>query len=310
MPVVSVLMTSYNHESFIREAIESVLNQSFTDIELIIVDDASKDGSKKIITGLNKKDERIKPIFHDTNMGIAKTINDCIENSSGKYVAFIASDDLWNEDKLEKQLRILDRNENLIVWCNAGIIDAESVPTGKTSSEIYENSELTGYVFEDLPSAWFCGSSIMFKRVNLNGIRFNERMKYLNDTQFYIDIGFKYGYYYIEETLAKYRLHSNNTSSGDIKSWYHDSLLLCIYFLHEYADEISYKALKNIFYKTCVVSFIFCIKVDLWNKFNLAYPIIIPSAFVTLTIKNISYKAIKHIIFKVKSINILDKLHG
>ncbi len=309
MPIVSVLMTSYNHESFIREAIESVLNQSFWDFELIIVDDASKDESQKIILELNKKDERIKPVFHERNMGIAKTINDCIENSNGKYIAFIASDDMWNKEKLSKQLRILERNENLILWCNAKIIDAESIPTGRTSSEIYENSELTGYVFEDLPSAWLCGSSIMFKRDNLNGIRFNEGMKYLNDTQFYIDVGFKYGYYYMEEPLAKYRLHSNNTSSGDIKSWYHDSLLLCIYFLQKYADEISYKALKNIFYKTCVVSFIFCIKVDLWNKFNFIYPIIIPSVFMALTIKNISFKAIKHLILKVKSINILNKHH-
>jgi glycosyltransferase involved in cell wall biosynthesis len=294
MPLVSVLMTSYNHESFIRESIESILAQSFTDFELIIVDDASKDGSRNIISEYNKKDDRIKSVFHESNMGIARTINDCIEKSCGKYIAIVSSDDLWTEDKLAKQLEILDQNENLIVWCNAEIIDAESIVTGKTSSEIFNNSELNGYVFENLSSAWLCGSSIMLKRANLNGIRFNETMKYLNDTQFYIDIGFKYNFYYIKETLVKYRLHSTNTSSGDIRNWYHDSLLLCIYFFKEYGEEMSYKALKNIFNKTCVISIIFCIKVDLWNKLNIIYPIIIPSVFISLTIKNFLYKAFKY----------------
>ena len=144
MPLVSVMMTSYNHEGFIREAIESVLSQSFTDFELIIVDDASKDESRKIISELNEQDERIKSVFHESNNGIARTINDGIENSCGKYIAFIASDDMWTEDKLLKQLEILERNENLIVWCNAEIIDSESFPTGKTSSEIYKNSNLNG----------------------------------------------------------------------------------------------------------------------------------------------------------------------
>ncbi|MGP8024224.1 MAG: glycosyltransferase family 2 protein [Methanobacterium sp.] len=303
MPLVSVMMTSYNHEGFIREAIESVLSQSFTDFELIIVDDASKDESRKIISELNEQDERIKSVFHESNNGIARTINDGIENSCGKYIAFIASDDMWTEDKLLKQLEILERNENLIVWCNAEIIDSESFPTGKTSSEIYKNSNLNGPVFEYLSSAWLCGSSIMFKRTNLNGIRFNESLKYLNDTQFYIDIGFKYDYYYMKEPLVKYRKHSYNTSSGDIENWYLDSLLLCIYFLNEYADEMSYKSLKNIFHKTCVISIIFCVKVDLWNKLNLAYPIIIPSVFLTITFKNFLNKSINSLNAMIKSFN-------
>ena len=125
MPLVSVLMTSYNHERFIQEAIESVLAQTCSDLELIVVDDASKDGSREIIKELQRKDKRIKPVFHASNKGIARTINDGIENSSGKYLALIASDDLWREDKLEKQLEILEKNENRVVWCNAEIIDGE-----------------------------------------------------------------------------------------------------------------------------------------------------------------------------------------
>lgn len=307
MPLVSVLMTSYNHDRFIREAVESVLSQSFTDFELVIVDDASLDGSREIINELAGKDERIKPLFHQENMGIARTINDGLDYSKGRYMALIASDDLWMEDKLAKQLEILEVNDNRIVWCNADIIDAESHPTGKTSSEIFRNSQLNGYVFEDLSNAWLCGSSIMFKRSNIQGMKFNENMKYLNDTQFYLDIGYKYEYYYMEEPLARYRLHSNNTSSGDVKGWYHDSLLLCKYFLHEYPDETSYKALKNIFHKTCVISFIAGMRIDSKNKLNLIYPLIIASIFISLILKNISFRGLKYL--KIKSLNLLN-LHG
>lgn len=307
MPLVSVLMTSYNHARFIREAVESVQSQSLTDFELVIVDDASQDDSQKIISELAQEDKRIKPVFHRKNMGIARTINDGLAHSQGRYVAFIASDDLWKEDKLAKQLEILSENDNLIVWCNAEIVDGESHPTGKTSSEIFKNSQLNGYVFEDLSSAWLCGSSIMFKRSNIQGIKLNEDMKYLNDTQFYMDIGYKYEFYYIDEPLARYRLHSNNTSSGDIHGWYHDSLLLCIYFLEEYPDETSYRSLKNIFHKTCVISFIACMDIDSWNRLNLVYPLIITTTFMALTFKNISVKGLKYL--KIKSEHLLN-LHN
>jgi len=140
LPLVSVVMTSYNHEKFISGAIESVLNQTFKDLELIVVDDNSWDRSRVIIEEFAKKDERIRKIFHQKNCGIAKTANDGLRNSNGKFIAFIASDDLWMKDKLEKQFKILERDEDLIVWCNSAIIDDDSEFTGEKSSEKYKNA--------------------------------------------------------------------------------------------------------------------------------------------------------------------------
>ncbi len=290
MPLVSVIMTSYNHEGYISEAIESVLSQTFEDIELIIIDDASKDNSQQIIAELSKNDPRIKYIFHEENKGIAKTLNDGLEKSAGKYIAPIASDDVWEREKLDKQIEILNKDENLVVWCSSAIIDKNSNPTGEISSEKYKNSTANGYVFEEIVNSWIAGSCIIFKKDNINGIQFDENLKYLNDTQFLLDLAYRYKFYYIEEPLSKYRLHGDNSSFGkikDIDGWYQDSLSLCTYVFQEYSNKLSNKAIKNIFYKTCVVPFIIGTHNDLINRLNIIYPVKITLNFVGLTIKNL-----------------------
>lgn len=283
-------MPSYNHEKFIGEAIESVLGQTFQSIELIIIDDKSKDRSRQIIEEFAQKDKRIKKIFHRNNLGIAKTINEGVENSIGKYVALIASDDVWVNEKLEKQLKILEVNENLVVWCNSAIIDSNSNITGEVSSKKYKNATPHGYVFENIINSWISGSGIIMKRENIRGVRYNENLKYLNDTQFYADLAYRYQFYYMGEALSKYRLHGDNASFGeidDIKGWYHDSLVLCIYLFQKYGGELSYKALKNIFYKTCIIPFMIGTQNDALNRFNIIYPVIIPLTFISLIILTI-----------------------
>lgn len=109
MALISVLLPSYNHESFLSEAIESVLNQTFRDFEFIIIDDCSSDNSREIIKYYKERDERIKIYFHNENRGIARTQNELIDKAQGKFIAFLNSDDVWNKDKLEKQLKILEK---------------------------------------------------------------------------------------------------------------------------------------------------------------------------------------------------------
>ncbi len=292
MPLVSVVMTSYNHEKFISYAIDSVLNQSFKDLELIIIDDNSMDRSPLIISELADKDERIRKMFHQKNLGIAKTINDGLRNCNGKFIAFIASDDLWMEDKLEKQLKILEEDENLIVWCNSAIIDDASEFTGEKSSEKYKNATSNGYVFDQIVNSWISGSGIMMKRDNLKDIQLNENLKYLNDTMFYLDLAHNHKFHYMEETLSKYRIHGENCSFKikDIEGWYKDSFLLCRYIFNKYGEHLSYQALRNIFYKTCIIPVMIGAQNDMLNKYNLIYPVILPLNFMMLIIKNIPIK--------------------
>ena len=153
-------------------------------------------------------------IFHERNMGIAKTINDGLEKARGKFIAFIASDDLWVKDKLEKQLKVLEKDENLIVWSEGEIIGKHGVPAGKLFTQKCEASrkKKNGDLFDELLKGnYIFGSSLIIKRENVEGIRFNENLKYLNDYQYVLEIARRYKYYFIEEPLAKYRIHGGNT---------------------------------------------------------------------------------------------------
>ncbi|MBR3745689.1 MAG: glycosyltransferase family 2 protein, partial [Selenomonadaceae bacterium] len=105
-PKVSVILTSYNHAAYISAAIESVLNQTFTDFELLIVDDGSTDNSREIIKQYN--DPRIKFFLYEKNRGPVIAIDDALKSAHGKYIAVHHSDDLWTLDKLARQVEFLD----------------------------------------------------------------------------------------------------------------------------------------------------------------------------------------------------------
>jgi glycosyltransferase involved in cell wall biosynthesis len=166
-------MPSYNHANYISDAIESVLEQSFKDIELIIIDDCSEDNSKDVIQSYKKKDARIRTIFHEENLGIARTYNDGLDAAEGKYIAFLDSDDVWKRNKLDKQLAILRKDENLVVWSEGIIIDQEGKPAGQTFTqrEGGSNRRKSGDIFEALLLSNFVfDSSLIVKRSNIDGV--------------------------------------------------------------------------------------------------------------------------------------------
>jgi glycosyltransferase involved in cell wall biosynthesis len=217
VPLVSVFMKSYEHEQFIAEAIESVLQQDFTDLELIIVDDASTDASKQIIERYAEQDPRIRVIFHESNLGITKVVNDGIDAARGKFIAQIDSDDVWVKDKLRKQLAVLECNEDLIVWSEGALIDQNGRLVGKTFSEMSSSVQRKkgGDIFQELLiGPYIFGTSLLYKRQNLGDLRYDERLSYLNDYKFELELARKYQFYYVAEPLAKYRIHGQNTLVG------------------------------------------------------------------------------------------------
>jgi glycosyltransferase involved in cell wall biosynthesis len=132
MPKVSVVLTSFNHEKYVGEAIDSILNQSFNDFELIVWDDASTDDSWSVIKGY--KDPRIKAFRNEKNcrpiVGVIKAIS---EVAAGEYIAMHHSDDAWAVDKLEKQVALLDANQDLgAVFTWVQIIDEHGVKSEET----------------------------------------------------------------------------------------------------------------------------------------------------------------------------------
>ena len=104
MPVISVITASYNYENYISDTIKSVLAQTFSDWELIIVDDASSDNSVNIIKSF-LDDKRIKLICHDKNKGLSETLKTGLKYAQGEWIAFLESDDILTPDCLKKRLQ-------------------------------------------------------------------------------------------------------------------------------------------------------------------------------------------------------------
>lgn len=270
MVEVSVIMTSYNRDKYLSQAIKSVLNQSFTDIELVIVEDGSKDRSEEIIRKYSQKDRRIHPIYHTKNEGIAKSINDGIRNAKGKYIALIDSDDIWKTIKLEKQLQILKSNMDLVVWTNGEIIDQDGKYKGLTFIERSKSirRKKSGDIFLELIKGNFINkSSLIFQKKNLGNIIFNKLLKRLDDYQFVVDLANKYKYAFIKEPLTKIRIHATQSLSNihqfDILF---DYIRLYFYFLRKYPDQIPLEIKLLIYKKIINISINLSLGLDIIDK--------------------------------------------
>ena len=250
MVLVSVIMGSYNHEKYIGEAIDSVLNQTCRDLELIIVDDASRDTSKKIIESYVSKDRRVRAFFHEKNMGIARTLNDCLNQAKGKYVCLIDSDDLWENYKLEKQLEVLAKNEGKLVWSEGSIVDANGAATGRTISQLLYSSRKSGDLFEELLHEQFVlFQSLIFETKFLNGLRRDENFKYVSDHRFIVELSKNHEFVFMTEPLAKYRMHGGNVTHRDNKGWMKERIVLRKHFLEQYSDLISHRTKADLYHK-------------------------------------------------------------
>lgn len=127
-PMVSVIMPAYNAERFISIAVESVLHQTLTDWELLIMDDCSTDGTPELIAALAMTDPRIKVHYNPRNMGVAKTRNHALSLSQGQYIAFLDSDDYWHPTKLENQIALMQKTGAGLCYTSYALVDETGAP--------------------------------------------------------------------------------------------------------------------------------------------------------------------------------------
>ena len=250
MVLVSVLMGSYNHQKYISEAIESILNQTFPELELIIIDDYSTDNSRKIIENYQTKDQRVRAFFHEKNMGIANTINDGLKKARGNFVSFIGSDDVWFPDKLERQIALIKNHEDKILWSEGEIIDGYGAPTGTTFTKMHQaaNKKKSGNLFKNiLWDNYIFGQSLLIKKEFIGNNLFDTNLRFLNDYRFIADLASKHEFLFTPEPLAKYRIHTGNSISRDRTRWLQDRILLNSYFLQRYGPELS-SSMKGVLY--------------------------------------------------------------
>ena len=124
-------MPAFNAENYIDSAIESVSKQTYTSWELLVVDDASQDKTLDLALNRASQDERIKVFSQSENGGVTKARNTALENASGKYIAFLDSDDLWETEKLDKQLKFMEREGCLVCYSAYRRIDENGARLGE-----------------------------------------------------------------------------------------------------------------------------------------------------------------------------------
>ena len=124
--LVSVIMPVYNAERYLEETLDSVLSQTYDEIEIICVDDMSSDGSRDILEKYRLKSEKVKPIYLTENAGVANARNVAIENANGRFIAFLDSDDIWLPEKITNQIKFMLENRYEFTFTGYRFMDADS----------------------------------------------------------------------------------------------------------------------------------------------------------------------------------------
>lgn len=222
MAKISVLIPSYNHSLYIEKCIDSVINQTFEDIEILIGDDCSTDNSRDIINKFN--DERIKKYFYDINCGGSENLNKLINLASGEYIAILNSDDYWEIDKLEKQYSFMEKNKEYaacFTWVQ--YID-------KNGKKIYPDNNV--FIQENkTQSEWLhyffyqgnclCHPSILIRKKIYDDIgKYYVKCRQIPDFIEWIKIVKKYPIYIMPELLVNFRWldEGKNTSGVSIQN--------------------------------------------------------------------------------------------
>ena len=126
--LVSIIMAAYNAEKTIELAIESVLNQTYSNFELLVINDCSKDGTAKLVEAFSAKDNRVRLISNEKNSGVSYTRKHGLEEANGSWIAILDSDDAWTPEKLEKQIELQRRTNADLLFTGSAFMDSEGHP--------------------------------------------------------------------------------------------------------------------------------------------------------------------------------------
>ncbi|AWC30696.1 glycosyltransferase family 2 protein [Bacillus cytotoxicus] len=215
--LVSVVIPLYNAEKYIEETMQSILNQTYQNIEIIVVDDGSKDQSPTIVKELQRKHPEKVRYIHQKNQGVSVARNTGIEHANGEYVAFLDSDDLWHPSKIEKQVQSMHLNNMDACYCGYMNFYEE---TGEKVEHV------TNFIKGDMTKAFLTHqvvaqtSTWIFKRsiVMNHDIRFTPGCSWGEDLEFLFKLMSVTNVCYVAEYLTYYRI----LSEGNLSSKYKD----------------------------------------------------------------------------------------
>lgn len=205
--ITSVIITTFNRKKFVREAIESVLSQTFRDFELIVIDDGSFDGTGEMIA----KDYPEIQYIYQNRFGISSARNTGIKAAACKFISFLDSDDLWEKNKLAEQMDYFEQKSD----CNVCYTNEIWLKNGVHLNQKKKHRKYGGYIFEQcLPLCIISPSSVIIHRTVFENIGcFDESLRVCEDYDFWLRMSLKYWIHFIDKKLiVKRGGHSDQLS--------------------------------------------------------------------------------------------------
>jgi glycosyltransferase involved in cell wall biosynthesis len=260
-PLVSVCIPTYNGAKYFRECLDSVLAQTFTDFELVIVDDQSADATLSIAQEYAKHDHRIRVIQNERNLGLVGNWNKCVELAQGEWIKFVFQDDLIEPSCLERLLAA-SKPDSLIIFCRRNFIFEAG--TSETTQKYYlEHVSAKGvfYNVTEISAINYCEATLAHLGNNIVGEPtvvllhrsaferfgiFNPHLIMLCDLEFWTRVAVNTGIIFVPETLATFRVHSgSSTSKSHASRKYRLDVLDKLVMLHDFALNPYYAPLRN-----------------------------------------------------------------
>ena len=240
-PLVTVGIVHHNCPKFIGKCIESYLEQSFTDVEIIIVDDCSDDGSVEILKDAEKNSKKVRCIFHEKNSGGPSLgIQDVIREAGGKYLHWIAADDFAEKDAVKKFVDYLEETEKDYVYCNFNIVDENGNVISHWNYTLPTLDEMVRRIFSVCSGVIPMNGLYRTEFFRKNGITWSvyRNNDYSSDTinsLYFIKNGMKYGM--LNESLINYRVHDGNYSHN-IEKRIKTSLTVYEYIIENFSETV------------------------------------------------------------------------
>lgn len=217
-PFVSVIMPVYNGEKFIREAIDSILNQTYKHFELIVIDDGSSDNSTKIISHYDSLDNRVVFLKNKINLGVSDTLNKGISYAKGKYIARMDCDDISSPNRIMEEVKLLENRRDISLCGSWGIAFNEN------NKNLFSLKSPTGILLKYnfwKPSP-FISSSVMIRRSVIKNNKFRKQYNSVEDYDLWVRILKTKKGFNIKRTLIYYRINPKGISKTNPEK--HDEL--------------------------------------------------------------------------------------
>jgi len=203
-------MPAYNVEKYLRQALQSILNQTYTNFELIIVDDASTDATFSILKGFEKKDTRIVLIQNNKNIGVTKSLNKAVVSSNGKYIVRMDADDWSYPERIKLQVNLMEKHPDVVVSGSYIEVSDRNLGTKYIRKYRLDDTSIREHIFRYSP---FAHPATIWRADILKKEKYDARIQVCQDYELYFRVGLVGKFMNIDKPLLKLRMHDKSVSA-------------------------------------------------------------------------------------------------